>query len=699
MKNQRFTRLAAACLLATPAATASASGNGSEDLFFEPLPVVLTVSRLPQPVRDTPGAISVIDDETIAATGYRDIARLLRLVPGMQVAQERSNEHWVSYHGLGSDYPNQMQVLVDGRSVYSPYFFGGADWGALGVNPEDVERIEIVRGSDSAAYGSNAFLGVVNIITRHTATETGSTVRATLGNSGIADVGVRAVTHLGPLGLRISASHLQDDGSDRLNDGRRIETLNLRGDLRVGNDDELTLKAGISDGRRGTGYEGVLFNGSAPSSAYHQNSHLQARWQHTPSADEEWSLSWYRNRESARNEWIVDSHRNLDALGAIPELRDALLAAPGIAIPVDLNRDSLRDNLEFQHRVRSSARLQTVWGLEWRRDELISRQLFDDDRKHSQQEWRLFGNAEWRMAPRWLWNLGTMVEHIENDKLRLAPRIFLNWQPDPATTARAGYSRAWRQPSLFEREADTRVVDPHYGLIQIRHQGNPDLKPQRIDAFELGLLQQLPQIQGNLDVRVFREHIHDYIVRESLAPMLTPADNVFPDPNLFQRILGGTRWANSEGTVRLNGIEYQLRLKPWKDGQLVFNHTMIQARAQQPEIQATVAPYTASLTWLQEYGPWQSTISLIRMGPTEVGSGYAGSQRFEVDAYNTLDLSVSRRLVIGSQRVEIRLSGINLLGSHQEMVHRPVEQLPQYRGSKAANPVEPQVYFSVISHF
>src|SRR5690606_4487862 len=131
--------------------------------FFETLPVVLTVSRLPQPLQDTPGAVTVIDADQIAATGYRDLARLLRLVPGMQVGQERGNDQWVTYHGLGSDYPNQMQVLIDGRAVYSPYYFGGADWGALPIAIEDIERIEVVRGSDSAAYGSNAFLGVVNI--------------------------------------------------------------------------------------------------------------------------------------------------------------------------------------------------------------------------------------------------------------------------------------------------------------------------------------------------------------------------------------------------------------------------------------------------------------------------------------------------------------------------------------------------------
>lgn len=700
-------RLLAGCLLALQGATVSASFTDSEDPFFEPLPVVLTVSRLPQPMQDTPGAVSVIDSDLIKASGYRDIARLLRLIPGIQVAQERSNEQWVSYHGLGADYPNQMQVLIDGRSVYSPNFFGGADWSALGINIEDIDRIEVVRGSDSAAYGSNAFLGVVNIITRHTAAETDSLTSISLGNQGIADISVRKTINKDSIGLRISASHIQDDGSDRLKDGRRIDTLNLRSDIRMGNTDELSVIGGASAGSRGAGYEGVLFDGSAPRTAYYQNSHLQLRWLHSPSPDEEMSLSWYHNRERAREEWVVDSRKNLEGtLGASPAVIAALRGDPPYFIPhlvisdgINQNRDSSRDNIEFQHRYRASSQLQLLWGMEWRHDTLSAATLFNDDRTHSQYEWRLFGNAEWRFNPQWLLNLGSMLEQIDGDDPQLAPRVFLNWQPDGLTTLRTGISRAWRQPTLFEREADTRVADPVYGIIQRRQLGNPDLKPQRIDALEVGLLRQLPQVSGNLDVRLFHERIRDYIVRQSLPPMLTAADNSLPDPNLFQRILGGTRWENSDGLVRLTGIEYQLRLKPWRDGQLIVNHTLIRADAERPEVEGTVAPYNASLSWLQRFGPWQSMLTLLRTGPAEIGTGYAGNKRFKADAYNSVDISIARALQISGHLVEFRLSGINLLGKHQEMVHRPVELLTEYAGNKAANPIEPQIYLSMSSRF
>ena len=153
-----LTLTAIQCLALSPS-------NAAEYEFFETLPLVLSGSRLPQSLPDAPGAVTVIDADRIAATGYRDLARVLRLVPGFQLAQERGGKHWVTYHGLGMDVPQQMQVIVDGRPSPSAHFNQLPERILL----QDIERIEVLRGSNSAAYGSNAFHGAVNITTRHSA--------------------------------------------------------------------------------------------------------------------------------------------------------------------------------------------------------------------------------------------------------------------------------------------------------------------------------------------------------------------------------------------------------------------------------------------------------------------------------------------------------------------------------------------------
>ncbi|HJV28566.1 MAG TPA: Plug domain-containing protein, partial [Aromatoleum sp.] len=144
---RRLPRLPFLLLAATCAASEAHAGD---DPYFEELPQVLSASRMPQALNEAPGAVTVIDRELIAATGYRDLARLLRLVPGMQVGQERGHAQWVTYHGLSNDFPTEMQVLIDGRSVITPSAFGGVDWSALPLTLDEIDRIEVVRGTNAS---------------------------------------------------------------------------------------------------------------------------------------------------------------------------------------------------------------------------------------------------------------------------------------------------------------------------------------------------------------------------------------------------------------------------------------------------------------------------------------------------------------------------------------------------------------------
>jgi iron complex outermembrane receptor protein len=669
-----------------------AGSASAEEMFFEPLPIVLSASRLPQSLQDTPGAVTVIDAALIKATGYRELARLFRLVPGMQVAQGRGNQQWVTYHGLGADYPNQMQVLVDGRSVYSPHYSGGANWSTLPVALQDIERIEIVRGSNSASFGSNAFLGVVNIVTRHTAAESGSSVSARLGSDGIADFIGRAVVHADSLGLRLSVQEQRDDGWPGLQDDQRLRTVSLRGDLELSATDAIEFSAGYSDARLGEGFAGTLFDGSGVRDLEQRDHTLQATWRHIPSADEEWALSWYHNREHTIDAWRVDSQANcLVGKSSIGQLCQALVEnGPRLFGDVNNNRSSLRDNIALQHHFAPTDGLRLLWGTEWRYDRIESDFLFHDGRRPSQQEWRLFGNAEWRTAPEWLWNIGGMAEDIEGDSLRFAPRVFLNWQPQDNMAWRMGYSRAWRQPTLYERWANVQVSVDGLGVVNQRHTPNPDIRPQQIDTWEIGYLGRTPW-GGLLDVRVFDERIEDYIRR---TPIDAPSPQAVPIIEAIHAVMGATQWANIPGKIRLTGLEYQLSLKPRHGTMLMFTHTLIQRRADDPMVKNSVAPYTATLTWMQDIGQWQSTMSLLRMGPLEAGTGYVPDFRYTVPAYTSLDWSIGRSLRAGKQSIDVRLTATNLLGSHQELAHKPLQAMPQQRG-RTPNETGRQIFLTV----
>ena len=184
-----------------------------EQDFLGELPVVLSVSRLSQPTRDAPAAVTVIDAELIRASGARDLADLLRLVPGFQATYGDRGSPLAGYHGLlTEEEPRRLQVRIDGRSQYSPAFIGAVNWNTIDVQLQDIERIEVIRGTNSATYGSNAFLGVINVITRNAAAAQGVVASAAAGSGGVEDRLARLGVPLAGGFVRLSAERRHDEG-------------------------------------------------------------------------------------------------------------------------------------------------------------------------------------------------------------------------------------------------------------------------------------------------------------------------------------------------------------------------------------------------------------------------------------------------------------------------------------------------------
>src|SRR5260370_30113943 len=127
---------------------------------------VTTTSKEPEAVWKTPAAVFVITQEDIRRSGARNIPEVLRLAPGVEVAQVGS-DHWsVGIGGFGAVIASKLLVLIDGRSVYTP-LFAGVYWQVEATPLEDIERIEVIRGPGGTIWGANAVNGVINIITKN----------------------------------------------------------------------------------------------------------------------------------------------------------------------------------------------------------------------------------------------------------------------------------------------------------------------------------------------------------------------------------------------------------------------------------------------------------------------------------------------------------------------------------------------------
>lgn len=113
----------------------------------------------------SPAAVYVITQDDIQRTGHQNIADLLRMVPGVNVAQVSSNSWTVGTRGIQGQFTDSMLMLVDGRSVYDPLQFV-IRWDTQDMILEDIQDIEVIRGPGTTLWGSNAVNGVVSLTTK-----------------------------------------------------------------------------------------------------------------------------------------------------------------------------------------------------------------------------------------------------------------------------------------------------------------------------------------------------------------------------------------------------------------------------------------------------------------------------------------------------------------------------------------------------
>lgn len=151
---------------------------------------VTSAARKSQRAEDVAAAVFVITSDDIRRSGHTTLPEVLRLAPGVHVAQVTASRWAVSIRGFNDVYANKLLVLVDGRSIYTRTF-SGVLWDMQDLMLSDIERIEVIRGPGGAAWGANAVNGVINIITR-SATETpGLALDVGVGTFARARTGVR----------------------------------------------------------------------------------------------------------------------------------------------------------------------------------------------------------------------------------------------------------------------------------------------------------------------------------------------------------------------------------------------------------------------------------------------------------------------------------------------------------------------------
>lgn len=635
-------------------ALATATEGLSEADYLEDIPVVLSAARLAQPVTEAPAAVTVIDRAMIEASGARQIVDLFRLVPGFTVGSINGYNSSVTYHGIADEYSRRMQVLIDGRSVYLPSI-GGVAWADLPITLADIDRIEVIRGPDSASYGANSFLGVISISTRHATEDKGSSVRLAYGQHDIRDGELRHGGGSGPFAYHLTLGQRADNGFDNRHDSQRVRLFNSRIEYQLGVNDYLEMQFGLSSGAE---QAGSIFLTSTninldPPHIKTVNSHFeQLHWLHSGAPGHEYSLRFYHDYHNTNEDYQTDPV--------------ALLGGTRIPISTDILAE--RYDLEFQGTDTPQPNLRLVWGASARQDQVTAPTFFATARRLNSALYRLFGNLEWHITPTLVSNVGAMQEHTDITGSKLSPRLALNYHVTEHQTVRAVVSSATRTPILFEEQANLKfVAGPYTDQIAL---STVHLDSERIDAHELGYLLYWPERGTSLDVKIFHDLLRDIIRAEKVCQTGDPAYVACVSRNKsngIDTVDGNYNHFRNADHVAVHGLEFQIDQRFGATTRIVagYAHTRITGHGSDPALFRS-APVDSYHLLLIEQFPQDTTASLAYyqfgdMQYLDFGNHTAAQHR--------LDLRLAHTLRHDDNRISLALTVQNLLGSYQDFYY------------------------------
>jgi len=480
--------------------------------------VVVSATRTEGSLADAPATMSVIDAKTIALTPAANVPDLLRGVPGINVVQSSARDVNLSSRQSSAFLTPSQLTLVDGRPLYFD-FFNVVFWDLISVGIPDIDQIEVVRGPAATMWGANAVTGVVNILTKpprqspglqFTLTGGGFSRRGGDGDGGVFGLNVRYAGILSDrVAYRVSAGYSHSDAFERPHGTVPISTSPLDPSVKVGGGS--FDAAGYAN--RGTGQPRADIRvdqqvGETGKLVYSAGLAATSGIIQTPIGPfdiQKSSKLGYGRVAYTDGGFRLSAFANILA-GKAPSL--VTKDAQGQPIFIDFDNGSYDVDAGYTRLVGGRHLLSA--GANFRYD-TFGLSIAPDAKNRSQVGVYVHDEIDLGQVRA---ALGARVDKFQNlANANFSPRVVLSYTPWERHTFRASYNRAFRAPSAIENSLDISVVggsfplgliDPRLGNAQFpivtRTVGNPDLKAESVDAFELGYSANLGSTRFELNV-------------------------------------------------------------------------------------------------------------------------------------------------------------------------------------------------------
>jgi len=474
---------------------------------------VVTASKIPQKISEAPSIVSVITAEDIRQRGYRTLTDILQSVPGMTISYDR-NYNYANIRGLGNpgDLNTRLLILIDGRRLNDFVF----DQGAIGTEfPIDlglIERVEFVPAPGSAIYGSSAFFGVVNVITKSGATLAGTTLGAgRFSGSGHEARIAHGKRHADGVELLLGASSYASAG-------RNLYFPEYDG----GDGDDAASNHGIAAGLDYDRYQRLFARldvGGLVAEAYFGN-----RIKGIPTAS--YGQRFNDPRTRTKDEYTGASlswHRALsDDLDLFASLSVARYRYDGVYVNAPATQATTR-NIDTAESRSSDGELRLastalpghkiIAGMEYLRDGSRKMANYDVDPyalyinvDRPKRQAAVYLQDEMRLGQSVILNTGVRHDYDSEGGATTTPRVALLYKMARQVTLKALYGTAFRSANAYER---------YYAFD---HKQNPELRSEHIRTYEL-IAEYFPTDRFRATASAYQ-----YRMRDMLALATDPQD-------------------------------------------------------------------------------------------------------------------------------------------------------------------------------
>lgn len=582
---------------------------------------VTGVSRFDQSTSEAPSAVTIITRDQIRDHAWRTLGDILDSVPGLFMTTDRVYGY-VGVRGFlqPSDYNSNVLLLIDGiaanDAIYNQAFLAQAGQ----LDTALIERVEFIPGPGSSVYGSNAILGVINVITTTGRSERGTTAELSAGNHGSRGVSLRHGHADDRRDLLLSASTWRSDGEDvtladtddaRYGRARGLDhDRNKRFMLRYAWD-EFTLLGAYSERTKGyaTAPYGTVFGD--PRTAARDTQALIAlthRTEWRPGLNLQTRVNFGSARYDARWAYLPPDGTNRDSADG------RSWGAEVQATDTRFDRHTLVYGAEYRDEFRLRQRNADL-GPE------PDRVRLDDDR--SARHLGVYAQDEWRID-NWRVNAGLRIDRYSSFGTTVSPRLGIIHLISPRTTVKYLFGSAYRAPNVYEM---------HYHDGNDTMKANPDLEPERVRSLELVLEHRFDsgwRSTGSL----FHNQVRNLIVQR-----LDPEDELLSYRNV--------------GRASVRGVTLSAS-RAWADGtRLSFSSSWHASHDSETGQRLTHSPrHVAKADTTVPLGLWRATLEARHLGARDTPDGSVGAQ-----SWANLAL-VSIRPVAAGARVSMRINNL-----------------------------------------